>query len=87
MDFREAAEILRAVDRSLQGTAGVSCLLSRPALSVADAVADRAAELESLIAAIENQLDAGDLPFSPGELEAINAATIVLKDAVVGDRP
>jgi glucosamine--fructose-6-phosphate aminotransferase (isomerizing) len=81
VDFREAAETLRAVDRSLQGTAGVSCLLSRPALSVADAVADRAAELESLIAAIENQLDAGDLPFSPGELEAINAATIVLKDA------
>src|ERR1035441_179960 len=81
-DLREAAEMVGAVDRSLRGTAGVSCLLSGPGLSVADAVGARAAELDALLAAIEHQLDSADVPFSPGELESVNAASIVLKDAV-----
>src|SRR5579859_6457878 len=81
-DLREAAEMVGAVDRSLQGTPGVSCLLSGPGLSVADAVGARATELDALLAAIEYQLDSADVPFSPDELESVSAASIVLKDAV-----
>jgi hypothetical protein len=64
-ELREAAEMVGAIDRALQGTAGVSCLLSGPGLSVADAVSARTAELDALLAAIENQLDSGDVPFTP----------------------
>jgi glutamine---fructose-6-phosphate transaminase (isomerizing) len=80
--FGEAAATLDAVNRSLTGTAGVACLLSRPGLPVAEAVAARAAVLESHIARIERRLDAGDVLLSPAELEAVNAALIGVKDAV-----
>jgi glucosamine--fructose-6-phosphate aminotransferase (isomerizing) len=78
----EAAATLDAVNRSLIGTAGVACLLAKPGLAVAEAVAARAAVLESLIARIEGRLDAGEVPLSPAELEAVNSALIGVKDAV-----
>jgi glucosamine--fructose-6-phosphate aminotransferase (isomerizing) len=78
----EAAATLNAVDRSLMGTAGLACLLSSPGLSVAEAVAVRATDLQRRVAHIEARLDGADLPLSPSELETVNGWLIAVKDAV-----
>ncbi len=79
--LQEAAGSLELVGCTLQGSPGVSCLVSAPDLSVADAVAERVAEIEGLVASMDSRLDEGETPFGPGELEAVNAALIVVKDA------
>jgi len=94
-----AAE-LEDLDRLLRGAPGVACLLAGvtgpdapgcdgPA-PAPEAVATRAAALETILAGVESALDAGDLPWSPDELEAVNAVLVRLKDAcwAIGrDRP
>src|SRR5438132_5504715 len=78
----EAAGTLHAVNRSLMGTPGVACLLSRPDLQVADAVAARVADLDAQVARLEARLDAGVMTLSPSQLESVNGGLIAVKDAV-----
>ena len=81
---------LEAVDRRLRGSPGVACLLGAPGGAAPDALARRAAAIDVILADLETTLDADDLPWTPAELEAINAVMVRLKDAAwaIGrDRP
>ncbi len=95
-ELTAVAAALEAIDHQLRGAPGVACLLAptaapaTPAAGPADALATRAAALDSILADLESTLDADDLPWTPTELEAINAVLVRLKDATwaIGrDRP
>jgi glutamine---fructose-6-phosphate transaminase (isomerizing) len=72
---------LDGIDAELRGTAGVACLLSGPGPAVADAVSQRAVQLEGKMRDLEGRLDTGEVLWAPSELEAVNAALVGLKDA------
>ncbi len=80
-----AAGTVETVDRALRGTAGALALLGGAALPAA--IDDRAGRLEAAIGSIEAALDAGAgsgaRPVA-GDLEALNAALVRLKDAAWG---
>jgi glutamine---fructose-6-phosphate transaminase (isomerizing) len=74
-----AAEGLESVDTALRGAAGVAALLGDPA--AADEVAGRAARLETAIAEVEAELDAGSHAITGQRLEDVNASLLRAKDA------
>jgi glucosamine--fructose-6-phosphate aminotransferase (isomerizing) len=78
--LERSASRLEKVDAFLRGTPGVACLLADGG-AMADQVGRGATSLEQAIATLEVRLDAGEVPWSASELEAINAALVRLKDA------
>ena len=75
---RAAATRIAEVDQRLRGPGGVAALLrDRELTARAEALAD---ELTRQVAAIDARLDAGEV--SAGDLEAVNAAMVLLRDAV-----
>ncbi len=77
--LEEAAEHLERADRLLRGTPGVWALLGDPAL--AKGVDEEASALDAGIAKLETALDSGDVEATGGEVEALNAGLVRLKDA------
>src|SRR5712692_2489941 len=75
----EAAERVEAVDALLRGAPGVRALLADRALAVG--VEHQVEQLQHAADRVEAALDAGAGDVSPGELEAVNAALVRLKDA------
>jgi glucosamine--fructose-6-phosphate aminotransferase (isomerizing) len=74
--LHRAADELAAVNHMLGGVPGVLALLQHQTL--ADDVAARAAQIEHRISAIEQRLDAGDLPAD----EWVNEGIVAAKDAL-----
>jgi glucosamine--fructose-6-phosphate aminotransferase (isomerizing) len=77
--LRAAAAQLQSVNEALGGVPGVQALLGNPGLS--DRLAAAAAEIDQRVAHVERELDEGAHRLSGRELEAVNAAVVMVKDA------
>jgi glucosamine--fructose-6-phosphate aminotransferase (isomerizing) len=75
-----AAGLLEQVDDALRGAGGIGALLRAPELAAE--IADRAAALDLVVAAIDRAADEGAMALVGTELEAYNAALVRLKDAL-----
>lgn len=76
----EAATLVTAVAEVLKGVPGVRALVGDAGLAAA--IVSRLDRLEAETAGIEARLDAGDLGLAGGEVEAVNAALVRLKDGL-----
>jgi glucosamine--fructose-6-phosphate aminotransferase (isomerizing) len=74
------AERVEAVDTLLRGSPGVRALLAERALAVG--IEHHVEQLQMATDRVEAALDAGAAELSTGDLEAVNAALVRLKDAV-----
>jgi glucosamine--fructose-6-phosphate aminotransferase (isomerizing) len=76
--FDAAAGLLADADRALRGVDGVTLLLGDP--DVAGAVTAGVEAATASVASVEARLDAGEPVVGDGDLEALNAALIRVKD-------
>ncbi len=76
---RAASEALSGLDASLRGVPGLRCLLAAP--EAAQALTSGTARIEAEVADFEAALDKGDVELGTAELEELNAALVVLRDA------
>ncbi|MDP8992493.1 MAG: SIS domain-containing protein [Actinomycetota bacterium] len=77
--LEEAAAGLEELDRSLRGAPGVRAFLADPRL--VGEVEHRLEEVRDVVADLERSLDAGEVRLGTGELEAVNASLVRVKDA------
>jgi len=75
-----AASAVADADRALRGVPGLTLLICEPGF--AGDVATRVGRLESTLAGIEEELDAGTADLGKLALEAVNAALVACKDAL-----
>src|SRR4051812_46195535 len=77
--LERAAKAVAGVDAALRGVPGVQALVGDPTL--AQMLAERVGGVEARVHALEQALDQGDLRPEEGDVEAVNAAVVRLKDA------
>ncbi|HZQ28288.1 MAG TPA: SIS domain-containing protein [Acidimicrobiales bacterium] len=77
--LRDAAWQLDGVNRDLAGLPGVHALLGHPDLP--PRLATHVGACEAMVATLEDRLDTGTLALAGKELEEVNAAAVLLKDA------
>ena len=78
--FETLAGDLSQLDQALRGVAGVSCLLSDPAL--VPALEEGASQLESFLDDLDSVLDRAEVRVEPAKLESLNAVLVRLRDVV-----
>ncbi len=78
--IRAATEALAALDLSLRGVPGLSCMMSNP--GAAEGVERGTAETEALVARFEAEIEAGEVALESGQLEELNAALVLLRDRI-----
>ena len=75
-----ATAALRALDASLRGVPGLTCLLGSP--SAVDALERGTAQMDALAAGLEVALDTGHFKMGTSELEEFNAALVKFRDVI-----
>ena len=75
-----ATAALRALDASLRGVPGLTCLLGSP--SGLDALERGTTQMDALAAGLEVALDAGHFKMGTSELEDFNAALVKFRDVI-----
>jgi glutamine---fructose-6-phosphate transaminase (isomerizing) len=82
--LRSATEALSALNASLRGVPGLSCLLGDP-LAI-EAVEDGTARVETVLASFEAALEAGGVAAETAQLEELNAVLVKARDVLWGLR-
>ena len=75
-----ATTALRALDASLRGVPGLTCLLGSP--SALDALERGTTQMDALAAGLEVALDTGHFKMGTQELEEFNAALVKFRDVI-----
>ncbi|MGH8997787.1 MAG: SIS domain-containing protein [Acidimicrobiia bacterium] len=75
----ESATVAEDVDLALRGTPGITALLADPSLARAAEV--RCAQLDDIVAGLEQSLDGDTAELGADRVEEVNAALVRLKDA------
>ena len=78
--LRAATEALSALDASLRGVPGLSCLLGDPA--AVEAAEDGTARVERALTGFEAALEAGGVAAETAQLEEFNAALVKARDVL-----
>ena len=78
--LRTATGAMRALDASLRGVPGLTCLMSSPV--AVEALERGTARMEALAAGLEVALDSGQFKVGTAELEELNAALVKFRDVV-----
>ena len=76
----EAATHVERADQALRGTPGVRVLLGEPAATIE--LAERVADIDVLVARVDQLLDGDDAGLTPAQLEAVSTELVRLKDAL-----
>ncbi len=71
---------MRALDASLRGVPGLTCLMASPV--AVEALERGTARMEALAAGLEVALDSGQFKVGTAELEELNAALVKFRDVV-----
>ena len=78
--LRAATEALSALDASLRGVPGLTCLLGDPV--AVEAVEDGTTRVDGVLASFEAALEAGGVAAETAQLEELNAALVKARDAI-----